>query len=309
MKLSKINFQIVKRYLSIIVGSFILGMGTGLFLIPYSVVSGGVSGIGIIIHGIFGFDTEIVVLILTWIFFFLGWILLGTKFATKTLLSSILYPLATMLGTYLHENTIFNLGEMTTGFETNVFLAALIGGAFVGIGVGLTFIGGGSTGGVDIISLSFKKYFGLKTSRVSFCVDATIIVIGFIFSRNFYVTIIGIISALIASLMIGRLFDNDRNVIVDIISKKYEEINRFVIEKLDRGSTIIAGVGGYSKEDVILLRVALDIREYYILMDIIAQVDPKAFVTVSNASTIRGEGFKAHQVQSYVGKKNNDQEQ
>lgn len=308
MKLNKINLQVIKRYLAIIIGSFILGIGTGLFLIPYNIVSGGVSGIGIIMHGIFGFDTEIVVLILTWLCFFLGWILLGTQFAIKTLLSSIIYPFATMLGTFLQDNTIFNLGEMTTGLETNVFLAALIGGAFVGSGVGLTFIGGGSTGGVDIIALSFKKYFGLQTSKVSFFVDASIIVMGFIFSQNFYVTIIGIISALIASLMIGRLFENERNVIVDIISKKYEEINSFVIEKLDRGSTIIAGVGGYSKENVVMLRVALDIREYYVLMDIIAKVDPNAFVTVSNASTVRGEGFKEHQVQSFTGKGKNGKE-
>ena len=97
-------------------------------------------------------------------------------------------------------------------------------------------------------------------------------------------------------LLIRQLFN--------IISKKNEEINSFVIEELERGSTIINGIGGYTKDEVNILQVTLDIREYYILMDIIAKVDPSAFVTVTKASSVRGEGFKALQELNKVGKKN-----
>lgn len=306
----KITKESIKRILLVIVGTIILGLGAGLFLVPYDIVSGGVSGIGIIFNGLIpALNTEVYVLIFTWLFFFVGWGLLGTSFAAKTIVSTIIYPLAVWLGSYLNHNTPLNLGlDAATIDSTNKFLAALIGGAFVGTGVGLTFIGGGSTGGVDVISLTFQKYFNFKTSVVSFFTDAVIILLGFIFGGDFFSVLIGIISALIASVMIDKLFDSERNVIVDIISKKYNELNDIIINKLDRGCTLIQGIGGYTKEEITILRVALDMREYSILMDIIAQIDPTSFVTVSKASTIRGEGFKEHRVQNLVGKKNHDKE-
>lgn len=304
MKLGKLEIgkEGIKRIILVILGTFILGIGAGLFLVPYNIVSGGVTGMGIVFNGLFpNISTEIFVFIFTWSFFFLGWILLGTPFAMKTVISAIVYPSAILLGTYLNQNTGLSLG--TDIDNTSKFLAAIMGGAFVGCGVGLTFIGGGSTGGVDVILLVCQKYFKLKTSIVSFTVDSIIILCGFIFGGDFFSVLIGIISALITSVMIDKLFDTERNVIVDIISKKYEELNDIIINKLDRGCTLIQGIGGYTKEEITILRVALDMREYSILMDIIAKVDPTSFVTVSKASSVRGEGFKEHAVQNLTGKK------
>ena len=306
MKLTKEKKLLIKRIFLCILGSFILGISTGLFLVPYDIVSGGISGLGIIFNEIFhSLDKEMFITILTWTFFLLGWLLLGTKFALKTVISAIVYPFSVMLGTFLHENTFLTLGSLSeVSGSINIFIAALIGGVLVGTGVGLTFLGGGSTGGVDVIILALQKFFGFKTFHVSFIIDSAIILIGFIFSKNLSVTLIGIISAFVASIMINRLFDSESNMIVNIISKKNEEINSFVIEELERGSTIINGIGGYTKDEVNILQVTLDIREYYILMDIIAKVDPSAFVTVTKASSVRGEGFKALQELNKVGKKN-----
>lgn len=306
MKLTKEKKLLIKRIFLCILGSFILGISTGLFLVPYDIVSGGISGLGIIFNEIFhSLDKEMFITILTWTFFLLGWLLLGTKFALKTVISAIVYPFSVMLGTFLHENTFLTLGSLSeVSGSINIFIAALIGGVLVGTGVGLTFLGGGSTGGVDVIILALQKFFGFKISHVSFIIDSAIILIGFIFSKNLSVTLIGIISAFVASIMINRLFDSESNMIVNIISKKNEEINSFVIEELERGSTIINGIGGYTKDEVNILQVTLDIREYYILMDIIAKVDPSAFVTVTKASSVRGEGFKALQELNKVGKKN-----
>lgn len=308
MRTKQDKLQIFKRLFLVIAGSFILGFGTGLFLVPYNIVTGGVSGIAIIVNFLTGFDKEIMITILTWVFFFLGWLLLGTKFAAKTILSTVIFPIAIKLGTMLNGLEMFSLGEIGEIANTfNLFLAGLFGGIFVGTGVGLTFLGGGSTGGVDFITLSLQKYFGFKASIVSFAVDATIILLGFfiITSNSFGATLNGIISAFVASFMIGRLFDTEKTMEVNIISKKYEEINQIVNQKLDRGSTIIAGIGGYTLEEVKILQVVLDIREYYVLMDIIAQVDPTSFVTVSKLSAVKGEGFKAHRINS-LGKKKND---
>ena len=306
MKLGKLNItkRDIKRFFLVVLGTIVLGIGAGLFLVPYEIVSGGVTGIAIILNGLFSeVSIEMYIGVFTWGFFILGWILLGNDFAAKTILSTIIYPFAVALGVYLNNNTALNLGVLETMDNTNKFLAAIIGGALVGAGVGFTFIGGGSTGGVDVITLICQKYFNFKASLVCFVVDATIIGLGFIFSQDFFATIIGILSALLTSTMVDRLFDAEKNVIVDIISKKHQDLNDIIITKLDRGCTLIHGIGGYTKEEITILRVALDMREYAILRDIIAQVDPKAFVTVSKASSVRGEGFKEHRVSNLVGRK------
>ena len=130
MSISKNKQQIAKRLFLIIVGSFILGLGSGLFLIPYGIVTGGVSGMAIVCSSLIGLTEEVWVTIFTWVFFLLGWIILGTKFAAKTVLSTIIYPLAVFLGTYLNTNTIFNLGTIS---EINNSFYILLAGVFGGI--------------------------------------------------------------------------------------------------------------------------------------------------------------------------------
>ena len=299
-KLSTQTIRNIKHSLLVILGSLILGVGCGIFLVPHNIVSGGLSGLAIIINHFFPvMDVELFVTILTWVFFFLGWIILGKKFALSTLISAIVYPLALMLGTFLSELPLFSLSTYYTfnneNFATvNYLIAAIFGGLLVGVGCGLTFLGGGSTGGVDVIILAVQKFTGIKASTVTFFIDSSIIVVGFLFVNSLDVTLMGIISAFFASAMIKKLFDNEKNVSVNIISKKYLEINKIVLEKLDRGSTIINAVGGYSEEEVKMLQVVLDIREYYVLQDIIAKVDPNAFMYMHHVGTVRGEGFKAH---------------
>ena len=164
MKISKHAKLIIKRLFFVILGSFILGFGTGLFLIPYDIVTGGVSGIAILVNSLFGVDKQLMVTILTWFCFFAGWLLLGHEFAIKTIISTVIYPFAVMLGTYLSSLDLFylgDIGELTNSI--NLFLAGLFGGVLVGTGVGLTFLGGGSSGGIDVITLSFQKFFGFKT--------------------------------------------------------------------------------------------------------------------------------------------------
>ena len=289
----------IQKFLLVIIGSIILGLGTGIFLTPYHIISGGLSGVAIIINHFTEFNIDLLVLILTWGFFIVGWIFLGKEFALKTIVSAIVYPLAFSLGTFLQENTILSLTTIIPETDipsVNYLITALIGGFFVGTGCSLTFLGGGSTGGVDVITLMVQKYTGLKASIPYFLVDSTIILLGLIFVNHFDVTLMGIMSSFVASFMVNKLFDSEKNVVVNIISKKYTEINEFILKELDRGSTLINGVGGYSQGEVTILQVVCGIKEYYVLEDIIAKVDPNAFVFSSKASFVKGEGFKAHKI-------------
>lgn len=301
MALSKEKIRLIQRTLLVILGSFVLGIGTGFFLVPYNIVTGGITGIAIIVHSLTQWDTEITVTVLTWACFFIGWLLLGTKFAANTIISAIVYPFALMLGSHLSSYPALRLDTILTvaGVEyasVNYLIAAIFGGIFVGTGCGLTFLGGGSTGGVDIFVLAIQKYFGVKTGITSFLVDASIILLGLIFVNKLDATLMGIVSAFFASMMINRIFDSERNVAVSIISERYQEINAFILEKLDRGSTIVNAIGGYSERDLKMIQVVLDFREYSILQEIVAKVDPKAFMYMTKVSSVRGEGFKGHAI-------------
>lgn len=296
LKLTSQQKRKIKKILLVILGSVILGVGTGIFLTPYNIISGGVSGIAIIINHFTSWSIDMMITVLTWGFFFLGWLLLGNAFAVKTIISAIVYPLAFMLGTFLQENTMLNLQTVANDLPTvNYLISALVGGVFVGAGCALTYLGGGSTGGVDVITLAVQKYTGIKASIPYLLIDTTIIILGLIFVNDFDVTLMGIMSSFVASFMVNKLFDTEKNVVVNIISQKYEELNQFILKKLDRGSTLVRGEGGYSQKDITILQVVCDIKEYYILEDIIAKVDPNAFVFSNKASYVRGEGFKSHE--------------
>lgn len=316
LKLTSQQKRKIKKILLVILGSVILGVGTGIFLTPYNIISGGVSGIAIIINHFTSWSIDMMITILTWGFFFLGWLLLGNEFAVKTIISAIVYPLAFMLGSFLQENTMLNLQTIVeingVALPTvNYLISALVGGVFVGSGCALTYLGGGSTGGVDVITLSVQKYTGIKASVPYLLIDTTIILLGLIFVNDFDVTLMGIMSSFVASFMVNKLFDTEKNVVVNIISQKYEELNQFILKKLNRGSTLVRGEGGYSQKDITILQVVCDIKEYYILEDIIAKVDPNAFVFSNKASYVRGEGFKSHEKPKLklFSKKDNDTEE
>lgn len=285
----------ILRFVYVILGSAILGLGAGFFLGPHNIVTGGLTGIGIICKSLFNWDLDIVVWVLQISFFILGWIFLGKNMAIKTIIATIVYPSTLSLGGYLATLNILGFNEFfSSSNATGLILAAVFGGVFVGAGVGLTFLGGGSTGGVDILVLIIQKFTKMKTSKLTFLVDGMIVLIGLVAIGDIGITLIGIVSAFITSIMIDKIFDNENNVIVSIISSKYEELNKIILEKLDRGSTIIDATGGYSQKGVKMLQVVLERREYYVLEDIIADVDSQAFMFMSKVSSVRGEGFKAH---------------
>lgn len=294
-KTKKEIFKFIIRILKIIIGSFLLGLGNGLFMIPYSIIAGGVSGIGIIIGKLCSIsDITLMITLINVAFFILGWILLGHSFALKTVISTIIYPVAIIIGTALYNAGLnFGVVEEIANDSMYYLLAAVFGGIFIGAGVALTFSGGGSTGGVDVITLVINKYTGIKASRLSFFVDAVIILLGLIVNP-FDKLLVGIISTFTTSIIIDKLFDSEKNVVANVISSKYDEINNFVADKLDRTTTIISAVGGYSSNEVKLLQIVLNYQEYYILEDIIAKVDPQAFVYITKAYSVKGEGFKAH---------------
>lgn len=298
----------IKNIILVLVGSIVLGIGTGLFLVPFNIIAGGVTGIGIAAHEWLPSDMilsanaylaefnlnlmDVLVAALTWVMFFLGLFILGKNFALKTLLSSIFYPVFFSLASRLIEiNSFFDL--KASGSDLAPLLAAICGGALVGAGCAITFMGGGSTGGVDIIALSICKFFKrLKSSVVIFVVDASVVVMGMFAIGDLLTSLLGIASAMVCALVIDNLFVGSFKAFkAEIISQRADEINEQVRKRLNRTTTFINVIGGYSGEKKKMVMVTFTIREYSEMLNIINTVDRDAFVTITNAHEINGEGW------------------
>lgn len=290
----------VKNVLLVIIGTLILSFGTSLFMLPYNLVTGGVSGYAIVLSQIIPpelISVELIITILTWTMFILGFIVLGKSFAMKTLISTIVYPIGVSLFSNITSIEFFNL-QLSAHSDVGVILAAVFAGVLIGLGCALSFLGGGSTGGVDVIAFIICKMFKkFRSSVVIFLVDASAVALGMFVIGDFVITLLGIISAFIAALMIDKVFlGGSKAFVAHIVTDKCEEINRLVIEKLDRTSTILEVTGGYSGEDKKMLMVSFSMNEYSELINIINKTDHNAFVTVNQAHEINGEGWTRYEL-------------
>lgn len=305
MKIKKTKADILKSAKNIgliVVGTLILALGTSIFMLPYNLVTGGVSGYAIVLSQIIPpeiISVEMIITFLTWITFFLGLICLGKTFAMKTLVSTIVYPIGVSFFTNITKpefmGGFFNL-QLGQHSSVGVLLATVFSGVLIGFGCALTFLGGGSTGGVDVIAFIACKIFKrLRSSVAIFVVDASAVIFGMFVIGDFALSLLGIVSAFVAALMVDKVFiGGSKAFVAHIITDKHEEINKLVIEKLDRTSTVVDVVGGYSGVGKKMLMVSFSMNEYAELMSIITKNDREAFLTVNQAHEIHGEGWTKH---------------
>ncbi len=298
--------KFIKNTALVVLGTVVLAFGTGLFIIPFNLVTGGVSGIGIIINravaAVAGrelLSVDFYASLVNLILFVLGWIFLGRSFALKTLTSAIVYPAALSLAVSLAGSDVLGgffslLSERYSAYgELTVILATVFGGAAVGAGCALTFLGGGSTGGTDILAFIICKFFKSARSSVAiFLCDAVIVLVGMFVLGDLVISLLGIVSAFICAISVDKLFIGEsRAFIAHVVSERYEEINDRIIHRLNRTSTVLDCTGGYSGEGKKMLISTFSVDEYAEFTAIIAEIDKSAFVTVHRAHEINGEGW------------------
>ena len=286
----------------VIIGTIILAFGSAVFLIPFDLVMGGTSGIAIIIKSFLpvGVDVEtcvnVAVAVITWALFFVGLIFLGRDFAAKTLLSTIVYPLAFPLLSKLVSPDVLDGFFYLQGNEHGelaLVFSGVVGGILLGAGCAIAFLGGGTTGGTDIIAFLIGKFFPkLKISQITFFVDFTIILLGVFAVNDIILSGIGVLSAYISSLVIDKIFLGGKTAYVAyIVTTTPEQISRDVIKILDRTTTIMDCKGAYSGEHKNVVMISFTMREYREILSIVSKYDKKAFITVDKAHEVSGEGW------------------
>lgn len=298
--------SLIKNSALVALGTFIMTFGVGIFLIPFDIVTGGISGLGIVLEKILSaipllaqIEAQTYASILMWITFAIGIFTLGKSFAMQTLLSALLYPVFLELAVALSRSGVMNgffnlLSDRYSAYgEIALVLASVFGGAMVGTGCAVTFLGGGSTGGVDVIALTVVKHFPkVKNSVILFIIDSAIIISGMLIIDDLVLTLLGIVSAFVCALAVGKIFVGDSDALIaHVVSEKCDEINDGVIHRLERTTTVVDCRGGYSGEEKRMLMITISVKQYAAFMALISSIDKNAFVTLHRAKEINGEGW------------------
>ncbi len=272
----------LKELLIIAFGNFLLAVSVQYFVLPFNILTGGVAGVAVAISPFIPLSQQIIIDILVVGLFLLGWIVLGKEFAIKTFLSSILYPIFVSI-----------LGFFPYTLDISPLLASIYSGILAGFGIGIVLREGASTGGMDIPPLILNYYTGIETSKFILLIDGLTCVLGLL---NYPVESLlnGLISVFLSSTVINKIevAHGSDSLSVQIISSKWEEINKEVLKKINRGVSIVDVKGGYTMKAHKMLIVIIDKREYSTLLDILDTIDKSAFVITNPVQSVHGEGFK-----------------
>lgn len=264
----------------IIAGSFITAIAFNLLLVPSHIASGGVSGLSIIAQSLFGMEPAYTQWALNIPLFVAGLLLLGRDYALRSLLGTIVLPLFVFLTKDWPVPT------------TDPLLASLYGGIAVGLGLGIVFRGRGSTGGLSILAQIIQKYSGLSLSVCVVLMDGAVIALaGFVLSPE------KALYALIGLYITGKMIDAielgfNYTKVAYIIAEKSDEISAAVLHRLDRGVTRLSAQGGYTGDERPVLMVVVGQSEVTSLKTLVQTIEPTAFIIITNAHEVLGEGFK-----------------
>lgn len=275
----------LKKLFLVILGNTIYCIGIVAFILPMELITGGTTGLGLIANHYFNIPVEAFAAVFNVLMFIMAWCLLGVSFAMTTMVSSFYYPV--ILG-------VFQRIDVLKTLTTDPMLGTIFAGLLIGVGIGIVIRAGASTGGVDIPPLVLNKKFGFSISMGLYACDFAILIGQMIF-RDREKTLYGILLVVIYTFVMDKVLVSGKNQIeVKILSKSYEEINRAIQQRLDRGTTYFKSESGYLHEDCMTIMTVVSNRELARLNQIVLDIDPKAFVVINEAKEVMGRGFTLH---------------
>ena len=282
----------IKTLIYIIIGATVFGVGVQGFIVPHQLLSGGISGLSLIIYyitqgvlslGAINFLLNIPVLYAAWRWlgrWHLGVTLFGTLF--MSVIINVLAPLSTL--------------ELTH----NPIIGGILGGLFSGLGLGIVYRGGGNTGGIDPIALIIRNRFGLQIGSILFGINMMILVAGAIVI-NIEAAATTLISTYLSAMVTNKVISgfNQRKAMF-IISYKPVTICNLIIEKLGRGATILNGEGAYTHQPKQVIMVVVSLLQVARLKAAVEAEDPTAFMVITDAAEVIGTGFSAKSTKGAV---------
>ncbi len=274
--------SVIKDYSIMLVGLVLYVLSWTLFLVPAQITGGGISGLAAVIF----YSTKIPIGL--------------TYFAINAVLISIALKI---LGPNFGVKTVFNMIALTLLFaipqeyfpgaliEDN-FLSAVLGGMMGGVGIGLVFSRGGSTGGTDIIAMIVNKYRNISPGRIILYCDVIIISSSYFLVHSIEKMVYGFVSMAVVSYTLDAfLSGSNASAQIFIFSPKYEEIADFINNESVRGVTVLDGTGWYTQQNVKVIMTIVRKKETSIIFRKVKEIDPNAFISMASVMGVYGQGF------------------
>lgn len=266
-----------------ILGSAIFAVGVNTFTTPNEIAPGGVTGIATMLHSITQAQMGTLTFLLNIPLIILGLVVIGKRFTINT------------FRTLFILSVITNITEVFLPVYTeNALLAALFGGAAIGIGMGIIFLRGSTTGGTDILGRVLLRYFQhIPLGKILLAIDFVIVT----FAAIYYGTLDAALYALVSVYVTERAMDSvlygfNETRIAYVVTEHPIEVAQRVMDETDRGVTYLNGEGGYQRDKKLVIMCAMPSRQFAKFKRIVLEVDHAAFIMVSPASNVIGEGFK-----------------
>jgi uncharacterized membrane-anchored protein YitT (DUF2179 family) len=272
----------LKPVAAVVAGNIIVAFAIAAFILPKNLIAGGTTGLAIILNHFFGLNISLVVLVFNGFMFFVGAALLGKKFALTTILSTLIFP--TFLTFF---RTVAALQDMTD----DILLSAIYAGILCGLGVGLVFRAGASTGGMDIPPLLLNKHFKLPLAVGMYTFDVIFLLIQALFS-NMEQILYGLIMVFLTSIVINKVMVAGTNKMqLFIISKKYKEIKEALLYVQDVGLTMVNVETAFEGVQQQAALCVIEQRKLPAINALVNEIDPYAFVIIGQVHEVAGKGF------------------
>lgn len=272
--------NLVKRIIEFLLGCFIVAFAYNIFIAPNNLVPGGVSGIAVIINGLFNIDYATTILVLNIFLLIMSYILLGREKTRASILGSIVFPL--FVRATEHLNVWLQIDT------SNVLLSAISGGILFGLGAGLIFRAGFTTGGTDIVNQILSKYLRITLGKSMLLSDGLIVLTsGYFFgikTMMYSILVLYIISLISDRIVLGI---SDSKMFL-IVTDKDEEVKEYILSTLNHGVTIFKGKGGYKREEEDVLMAVLPTKDFTLLRDGIKKIDKHAFYIITDTYEVFG---------------------
>jgi len=270
----------VFSYAGITIGSTIFAFGLNYFIIANGLAEGGITGLAIIVHYVTGWSVGLMLFLMNVPLLLLGWKKWGNSFFIKTLWSVIVVSI------------VVDLTKQYSLQTQDLLLAALYGGTFSGVGIGIVLRNGATTGGLDVIARFLYDKSGISVGKTYLTFDmAGLILVAILFGLE--KALYTLVALYIFSQVVDRVIEGlNQSKAVFIISKATAAITQTIINELERGATVLKGYGAYTGREKNVLYVVVGKQQLLRLKKIVQSLDPEAFVIVNNVYEVLGEGFR-----------------
>jgi len=278
----KTSVDFLRRALFIALGCLILSISINIFITPHNLLSGGVSGIALILFYVTKIPTGYLIFLLNIPIFMIGMKQVDREFIVISFFGMILFSFT----------LIFTRPLQNYFYIEDLLASCIAGGVVSGIGNGLIFRQRGSLGGSDIISVVLRKKYSIEMSTLIFGINVVVVSFGMMLN-SVTLSIYTLISMYISSSVLNLILDGlDRKKMLIIVTTKGDKCAEGLTSKMKRGVTILSGKGAYTGEEKQILQCAISSRQIATAKKIVLEVDPHSFISIIDVAEVQGRGFK-----------------